>query len=83
MDIIVSHSNPSVGLLKVIRCQWLPQPDVSVMVPLCSGRTLMTAQDPLFPIPTAFVDNWEILHNNVKELCDAQKRSCDFCGIWK
>ena len=43
----------------------------------------MTDQDPLFPIPTAFVDNWEILHNNVKELCDAQKRSSDFCGIWK
>ena len=43
----------------------------------------MTDQDPLFPIPTAFVDTWEILHNNVDELCAAQQKSCRFCGIWK
>ena len=82
MDIIVNHSNPSVGLLKVTLCQWSPQPDVPVMVPLCPRRTLMTEQDPLFPIPTAFIDNWEILHNNVEELRVAQQKS-HFCGIWK
>ena len=43
----------------------------------------MNESDPPFPIPTAFVDNWEILHSNVEELCHAQKRSCRFCDIWK
>ena len=83
MDITVNHFNPYVGLLKVILCPWSPQPDVPGMVSLCPRWTLMTEQDPLFPIPTAFVDNWEILHNNVEDLCLAQQKSCHVCGMWK
>ena len=44
---------------------------------------MMTAEQPLFPIPTAFVDNWEILHEHQYGLIEAQQRSAQFCQIWK
>ena len=43
----------------------------------------MTDEHPLFPIPTAFVDNWEILHTDVHGLIEAQNRSAQFCQTWK
>ena len=43
----------------------------------------MTSEHSLFPIPTAFVDNWEILHNDAAGLIDAQQRSTQFCKTWK
>lgn len=43
----------------------------------------MTSEHSLFPIPTAFVDNWEILHNDAAGLIDAQQRSAQFCKTWK
>ena len=43
----------------------------------------MTDEHPLFPIPTAFVDNWEILHTDAHGLINAQNRSAQFCQTWK
>ena len=43
----------------------------------------MLDSEPEFPIPTAFVDNWETLHNDIYGLKDAQERSEDFCNSWK
>ena len=43
----------------------------------------MTDEHPLFPLPTAFVDNWEILHTHHTGLIEAQQRSAQFCQTWK
>ena len=56
---------------------------VPYMVPICQAREIMTDEHPLFPIPTAFVDNWEILHTHHNGLIEAQQRSAQFCQIWK
>ena len=56
---------------------------VPYMVPPCQTREIMTDENPLFPLPTAFVDNWEILHTHHNGLIDAQHRSAQFCQTWK